>query len=66
MLKPTETAPRGAFEDRDPPRARMDQRQEMFVPRVLADALGFRVEDHWKIYLPTVLAEHPSASPSSA
>jgi hypothetical protein len=31
-----ETAPRGAFEERDPGRATLDQRNETFVPHVLA------------------------------
>jgi plastocyanin len=31
-----ETAPAGAFEDREPQRARMDQRNETFLPHVLA------------------------------
>jgi plastocyanin len=39
-----ETAPRGAFEDRDPGRAVMDQRNEQFVPHVLAVMVGTVVE----------------------
>jgi plastocyanin len=39
-----ETAPRGAFEDRDVPRARMDQRRETFVPHVLAVMTGTTVD----------------------
>jgi plastocyanin len=35
-----ETAPRGAFEGRDPGRAVMDQRNETFVPHVLAVLAG--------------------------
>lgn len=39
-----ETAPRGAFEDRGDLRARMDQRNETFVPHVLAVMAGTTVE----------------------
>lgn len=39
-----ETAPREAFDTRDEPRARMDQRNETFVPRVLAIAVGTTVD----------------------
>ena len=39
-----ETAPRGAFEDRSDARARMDQRDEMFVPHVLAIMVGTTVD----------------------
>jgi plastocyanin len=39
-----ETAPRGAFEDRGDLRARMDQRNETFVPHVLAVLAGTSVE----------------------
>jgi plastocyanin len=39
-----ESAPGGAFEDRDPARARLDQRSEMFVPHVLAIATGTVVD----------------------
>jgi len=39
-----ETAPRGAFEDRGDVRARMDQRNETFVPHVLAIMTGTTVE----------------------
>ena len=39
-----ETAPRAAFEQRDEVRPRMDQRSEMFVPRVLAIVAGTTVE----------------------
>jgi len=39
-----ETAPREAFDARDEPRARMDQRDETFVPRVLAIAVGTTVD----------------------
>lgn len=39
-----ETAPRGAFEDRDPTRAVMDQRNETFVPHVLAVTVGSVVD----------------------
>jgi plastocyanin len=39
-----ETAPRGAFEPDIPARARMDQRNETFVPRVLAVATGTAVD----------------------
>jgi plastocyanin len=35
-----ETAPGGAFEDREPDRARMDQRNETFLPNVLAITVG--------------------------
>lgn len=39
-----ETAPRGAFEEREGSRARMDQRHERFVPHVLAITVGTTVE----------------------
>jgi plastocyanin len=39
-----ETAPRGAFEDRDPQRGRMDQRNETFLPNVLAVTVGTVVD----------------------
>lgn len=39
-----ETAPRGAFEDREPQRARMDQRNETFLPSVLAITVGSVVD----------------------
>jgi plastocyanin len=39
-----ETAPGGAFEDRDPDRARMDQRNETFLPQVLAVTAGTVVD----------------------
>lgn len=39
-----ETAPRGAFEDREPQRARMDQRHETFLPNVLAVTVGTTVD----------------------
>jgi plastocyanin len=39
-----ESAPRGAFEDRGDLRARMDQRNETFVPHVLAVLAGTSVE----------------------
>jgi plastocyanin len=39
-----ETAPRGAFEDRGELRARMDQRDETFMPHVLAIQVGTTVE----------------------
>jgi plastocyanin len=39
-----ETAPRGAFEDRDTGRASMDQRQESFVPNLLAITVGATVD----------------------
>jgi plastocyanin len=39
-----ESAPRGAFEDRELPRARMDQRRETFVPHVLAVMAGTTVD----------------------
>jgi plastocyanin len=39
-----ETAPRGAFEDRSDLRVRMDQRNETFVPHVLAVMIGTTVE----------------------
>ena len=39
-----ETAPRGAFEDRDGGRAAMDQRNETFVPHVLAITAGTTVD----------------------
>ena len=39
-----ESAPKGAFEDREGGRARMDQRNETFVPHVLAIAVGTVVD----------------------
>jgi plastocyanin len=39
-----ETAPRGAFEDREPQRGRMDQRNETFFPNVLAITVGTVVD----------------------
>ncbi|MGE3959144.1 MAG: carboxypeptidase regulatory-like domain-containing protein [Vicinamibacterales bacterium] len=39
-----ETAPRGAFEQNEPGRAVMDQRNETFVPHVLAVTTGTTVE----------------------
>jgi plastocyanin len=39
-----QTAPRGAFEGRDEPRAVMDQRNETFVPHVLAITAGSTVD----------------------
>jgi plastocyanin len=39
-----ETAPRSAFDLRDEPRARLDQRNETFVPRVLAIVAGTVVD----------------------
>jgi plastocyanin len=39
-----ETAPRGAFETREPVRLRMDQRNETFVPHVLAVTTGTIVD----------------------
>ena len=39
-----ETAPRGAFEPREPQRARMDQRNESFSPHVLAVTVGTIVD----------------------
>jgi plastocyanin len=39
-----ESAPRGAFEDRSDLRLRMDQRNETFVPHVLAIMIGTTVE----------------------
>ena len=39
-----ETAPRGAFEQQEPGRARMDQRNETFMPHVLAITTGTTVE----------------------
>ncbi len=39
-----ETAPRGAFEEREPTRAVLDQRNETFVPHVLAITVGTVVE----------------------
>lgn len=39
-----ETAPRSAFDERDPGRAVMDQRNETFVPHVLAVMVGTVVE----------------------
>src|SRR5687768_2252689 len=39
-----ETAPAGAFEDREPRRARMDQRNETFLPHVLAIDTGTVVD----------------------
>ena len=39
-----ETAPKGAFEDRDAGRASMDQRRETFVPHLLAITIGTVVD----------------------
>jgi len=39
-----ESAPRGAFEEREPGHAVMDQRNETFVPHVLAISVGTRVD----------------------
>ena len=39
-----ETAPRGAFEDREPQRGRMDQRNETFIPNLLAITVGSVVD----------------------
>lgn len=39
-----ESAPRGAFEDRELPRVKLDQRRETFVPHVLAIMTGTTVE----------------------
>ena len=39
-----EMAPRGAFDSRDDPRSRIDQRNETFVPRVLAIVAGTTVD----------------------
>lgn len=39
-----ETAPRGAFEEREPARAVLDQRNETFVPHVLAVMVGTVVD----------------------
>lgn len=39
-----ETAPRSAFDERDPGRAAMDQRNETFVPHVLAVMVGTIVD----------------------
>ena len=39
-----ETAPQGAFEDREAGRALMDQRNETFVPHVLAVTVGTTVD----------------------
>jgi plastocyanin len=39
-----ETAPRAAFDHRDEPRARLDQRNEAFVPHVLAIVAGTTVD----------------------
>jgi plastocyanin len=39
-----ETAPRGAFDDVRPRRARLDQRNEMFVPHVIAIQVGTTVD----------------------
>jgi plastocyanin len=39
-----ESAPRGAFEDREPQRARMDQRNETFLPNVLPITVGSVVD----------------------
>jgi len=39
-----ETAPIGAFEEDEPPRMRMDQRNETFVPHLLAVAAGTVVD----------------------
>ncbi len=39
-----ESAPRGAFEDRELPRVKLDQRRETFVPHVLAIMTGTTVD----------------------
>jgi plastocyanin len=39
-----ESAPRGAFEDRELPRGRLDQRHETFVPHVLPILVGTTVD----------------------
>ena len=39
-----ESAPRGAFEDREVPRERLDQRRETFVPHVLPIMVGTTVD----------------------
>jgi plastocyanin len=39
-----ESAPRAAFDERDPPRASMDQRNERFVPHLLAVMVGTVVD----------------------
>jgi len=39
-----ESAPKGAFEDREPDRAKLDQRNETFVPHVLAITVGTVVD----------------------
>jgi len=39
-----DTAPRGAFEEREPARLRMDQRNETFVPHTLAVTAGTTVD----------------------
>ena len=39
-----ETAPQGAFEESEPPRPRLDQRNQTFVPWVLAIPVGATVE----------------------
>jgi plastocyanin len=39
-----ESAPQGAFEDRETPRGRLDQRRETFVPHVLAIMVGTMVD----------------------
>jgi plastocyanin len=39
-----ETAPRGAFEDRESPHATLDQKNESFVPHVLAITVGTVVD----------------------
>ena len=39
-----ETAPRGAFEDREGARATLDQRNERFVPHVVAITVGTTVD----------------------
>jgi plastocyanin len=39
-----ESAPRGAFEEREPSRATLDQRNETFVPHVLAVTVGTVVD----------------------
>lgn len=39
-----ETAPRGAFDDREPARATMDQRDETFMPHLLAVMVGTVVD----------------------
>ncbi len=39
-----ETAPRGAFDDASPRRARLDQRGEAFVPHVIAIQVGTTID----------------------